>query len=512
MNVPDSHSTREPTVAATAGEEEPGREASGGLQSPHVWVSTTYFAEGYPYTIVNNLAEILFKELGASLQAVGLTALLHLPWNLKLFWGPFVDDYETKRRWLLGVELALTVVLVALAFVIQTGALLGVMAALFLVMALLSATHDIAIDGFYLEGLDESGQSRFVGYRAMAYRVAAMVISGPGLIVIGWVGWTVGFVVMAALMLALTVGHFFILPRIERRRRPIGQLLAGLWRPKTLLLGAAIAGIVAAERELNVLRPAWSRLAAALGRLPLVGELGSSGWIALGLGAAFLLALPLRRLWLRRGSGVTRSTYARSFVDFLGQPKVGRVLAFVVLFRAGESFLMKMKWPFLQDVLGMGLDQYGFANGTVGLVASFTATLAGGWLIARHGLRRWIWPFVLAQNTLNLLYVGMALGSFGQTPGLAVLTALIAFERFGEGLGTAVFMVYLMRCCDPAHKAAHMAILTALMSVGFTVAGAVSGWLAVGLGFASYFGFSFLATLPGMALIFVIPHLDGREG
>jgi len=132
-------------------------------------------------------------------------------------------------------------------------------------------------------------------------------------------------------------------------------------------------------------------------------------------------------------------------------------------------------------------------------------------LQARHGLRRWIWPFVLAQNVLNLLYVGMALGSFGVTPGLAALTALIAFERFGEGLGTAVFMVYLMRCCDPAHKAAHMAILTALMSVGFTVAGAVSGWLAEGLGFASYFGFSFLATIPGMVLIFVIPHLDGRE-
>ena len=36
--------------------------------APAAWVSSTYFAEGFPYSVVNNLVEILFKELGASLQ------------------------------------------------------------------------------------------------------------------------------------------------------------------------------------------------------------------------------------------------------------------------------------------------------------------------------------------------------------------------------------------------------------------------------------------------------------
>ena len=58
-------------------------------------MSSTYFAEGFPYSVVNNLVEILFKELGASLQLIGLTALFHLPWNLKFLWGPFLDEYET---------------------------------------------------------------------------------------------------------------------------------------------------------------------------------------------------------------------------------------------------------------------------------------------------------------------------------------------------------------------------------------------------------------------------------
>ena len=100
-------------------------------------MSSTYFAEGYPYAIVNNLAEILFKELGASLQVVGLTSLFHLPWNLKFLWGPLVDEYETKRRWLIGVEVALTAVLVVLSVFVAAGPMLGVYAALFTIMAVM---------------------------------------------------------------------------------------------------------------------------------------------------------------------------------------------------------------------------------------------------------------------------------------------------------------------------------------------------------------------------------------
>lgn len=489
---------------------------SGDTWRTRAWVSTTYFAEGYPYTIVNNLAEILFKELGASLGAVGLTALFHLPWNLKFLWGPFVDHYETKRRWLLGVEVLLTLVLVVLAFVVGTasvsvGASLSLLAGLFVLLAFLSATHDIAIDGLYLEGLDERGQSRFVGYRAMAFRVATMLLSGPGLVLIGWIGWTVGFVAMATVMGGLTAVHWWLLPEVERRRRTWRDLAASMFRFRVLMAGAILAGAIVAERRFGVMGAGWDHVVATV---PVLGSIGVGGFIALGLGVALVALLIWRRASRGAGDGPgsdRRGAYARAFVDFLDQPKVGLVLAFVMLFRTGESFLMKMKWPFFDDVLHLPLEHYGFANGTVGLIASFSATMVGGWLIAKHGLRRWIWPFVIGQNALNLLYVGLASGTFGAAPDLRAVTVVITLERLGEGLGTAVFMVYLMRCCDPRHKAAHMAILTALMSIGFTVAGAVSGFLAQALGFSQYFLFSFFATIPGMALLFFVPHLDGRE-
>jgi PAT family beta-lactamase induction signal transducer AmpG len=480
-----------------------------------VWVSTTYFAEGFPYSVVNNLADILFKELGASLQAIGLTALFHLPWNLKFLWGPFLDRYETKRRWLLACEVMLSIALVVLAALAVAAPSLPLLSAWFLVLALLSATHDMAIDGYYLEALDERGQSAYVGYRATAYKIAAVLVGGPLLILAGSVGWGTALGAVAAIMVAITAFHALRLPDVERRGLPGRALAAAVGKSPVAWLAFAAALVcgglaVALAVPGSGLAGLGSAVGGALAGIPVVGEISLAGWIGLSLLAALAVLLALLPR-LRARFAERDSPYARAFLDFLAQPHVGRILVFIVLFRAGESFLVKMRWPFLRDDAGMALDQYGFANGTLGVAASFVATFVGGWLIARDGLRRWMWPFVLLQNVLNLLYAWLAALDRPAEVGLPLLTAIIAVEQFGSGLGTAVFMVYLMRCCDPAHKAAHMAIVTALMSVSFTLAGVASGFLAGALGFAPYFAFTFAISVPAMLLLPFLPHLDGRE-
>ncbi len=486
--------------------------------SPHVWVSTTYFAEGYPYTIVNNVADALFKSLGASLGAIGLTSLFHLPWNLKFLWGPLVDRFETKRRWLVAMELACAAVLLGLAFVSTGAEMLAVISALFLLLGVLSATNDIAIDGFYMEGLDSTQQSKFIGYRAMAYKIASLVARGPLLVLVGVVGWRTGLFAAALLMGGVALLHAWLLPHPEARRHGIRELLVALFGHRILAFASLAALAVVAERHFRVLRSAWEALREGWMANPLLAPVGDvfgritvSGWIALSLLLVLLVAIGSLP-WLKRRMAAKDSYYGAAYVSFLEQHQVGRVLAFVILFRTGESFLQKMKLPFLLGEMGMSLEEYGLAAGTVGVVASFAATLLGGRLIARQGLRRWVWPFVLAQNTLNLLYVGLALGFRDATPSFGLLTAVIALEEIGAGFGTAVFMVYLMRCCQVGHKAAHFAILTALMSLSFTFAGVLSGFMAEALGFATYFGFTFLATVPMMALIPLVPRLEEPDG
>jgi len=473
---------------------------------PAAWVTTTYFAEGYPYAIVNSLAEVLFKEMGASLQIIGLTSLFHLPWNLKLLWAPFVDQVETKRRWIVWVEVALSLGLVALALGASSARMIWATAAIFVAIAVLAATHDIAIDGFYLEALDAQGQSKLVGMRAMAYKVASLIVRGPLVILIGWVGWRAGLGAAAAIMGLLTVVHSRLLPNVESRRQPWSALLRVALRPRIVTVGAIAALVIVLHRRFGTGASWMQRAGDALRAVPWIGDLSANGWGTLCLLVVLALGLALRKRIVARfarGPG----SYSAAFVDFMARPMVGRVLAFVVLFRAGESFLQKMKWPFLRDVLGMSLDQYGFANGTLGVAASFAGTFVGGWLISRQGLARWIWPFAIVQNVLNLLYMGLAIAGARTVVGTAPIAGVIMTEHFGEGLGTAVFMVYLMRSCDPAHKASHMAILTALMSVSFTLAGVASGFLAKSMGFAWYFAFTFLVSLPGMALIAFLPNL-----
>ncbi len=405
--------TREAAVALTVGEKR--RPAA-------VWVASSYFAEGYPYTVVNSLAELVLASFGASKKQVGIiTSALHAAWNVKFGWAPLLDQYETKRRWLLGIEVVVTATLAALALTAHPRVGLVLPSAIFAVLALASATHDVAIDGFYLEALDEAGRSRFVGLRQLFYKLATLLVKGPAVVLAGILGWQLGFAALAALMAAVTLFHALVLPVVEERKLSLRQL------------GSAAA-------------PARDRAA----------------------------------------------NFKEAFGSFVRQPRAAVILAFVITFRTGESFLQKMKWLFLRDAVHVSLEQYGVANGTFGVVASFAGTIAGGWLIARYGLRRWVWPFVLAQNCLHLLYVLLAHWSAAGPVGLTTVTAIIAIEHAGEGLGTAVFTVYLMRCCDPAHKAGHFAIVTAIMSLGFTAAGAASGFLAEWLGYQRYFLLTFV--------------------
>ncbi|MEZ4267881.1 MAG: MFS transporter [Myxococcota bacterium] len=480
-----------------------------GLSSPRFWVASTYYAEGFPYSIVHSLSEVLFKELGASLATIGLTSLFHLPWNLKFLWGPLLDGFGTKRRWLVLTEVALVVLVALLAFAATLPSPLTVAAVLFTLLAAVAATHDIAIDGYYLEALDSKAQSAYVGFRATAYKLAMLAVGGPIILLAAAAGWPAAFFASAAVLAALLAYHHRFLPHVETPLRPLSDLPRLAARPRVLLAALAIGAAVLAIRAALASDTWATALAAATARVPILARLDTAGAISIALLLALFFGVAMLGP-LKRRLALSDSFYASAFVDFLAQPRVHRILAFVVLFRTGESFLLKMRYPFLRDI-GMTMSEYGIASGTIGLIASFIGTLLGGWLISRDGLRRWLWPLVLAQNVPNLAFMALALlVTPGEPPpSLTVLTAVIAVESLGSGLGTAVLMVYLMRCCRPPFKAAHMAIVTALMSVSFTIAGVMSGVLAEALGFANYFALSFVAAIPGMLILPFVPYLDG---
>ncbi len=188
------------------------------------WVMSTYFAEGFPLGLIRMLSSAYFKDHGSSLQAIGLTSLFGLPWTVKFLWAPIADAFSTKRRWLLLMEGLLAMGTAVLAFAEVFPSPLQAAALIFLLLAFLSASHDIAIDGFYLEHLDRKEQAQWVGFQAMSYRIALIVAGGGVAWLAGRFSWRIGYLGAAALLALLWFFHRSYLPRQEEPKRPMAEV------------------------------------------------------------------------------------------------------------------------------------------------------------------------------------------------------------------------------------------------------------------------------------------------
>jgi len=178
------------------------------------------------------------------------------------------------------------------------------------------------------------------------------------------------------------------------------------------------------------------------------------------------------------------------------------VLAFLLLFRLGEAQLVKLVTPFLLDPAargGMGLSTsaVGIVYGTVGVIALTCGGLLGGWVVSKHGLKRWLWPMVAAIHAPNLLFVALAVWQPGQVGLIAVAVAL---EQFGYGFGFAAYLLFMIMVSDGPSKTAHYALCTGFMALGMMLPGMASGWLQQQLGYVNFFVWVCVATLPSVVV------------
>lgn len=177
---------------------------------------------------VMTISVIMYKRLGVSNAELAFyTGWLNLPWVIKPLWSPFIDLIKTKRWWITAMQLLIGAGLAGIAFTLPTAYFFQLTLAIFWLLAFSSATHDIAADGFYMLGLDSHEQALFVGIRSTFYRIAT--IAGQGLLIMlaghlesttGNIpfAWSITFMVLAGVFLALWCRHRFILPRPESDR------------------------------------------------------------------------------------------------------------------------------------------------------------------------------------------------------------------------------------------------------------------------------------------------------
>lgn len=410
------------------------------ILTPWAWIPTLYFGQGIPYVVVMTLSVVMYKNMGVSNTDIALyTSWLYLPWVIKPLWSPLIELLGTKRAWIVALQFVVGAALACVALTIDGPRYFQMTLAVFWLMAFASASHDIAADGFYMLALQEHQQAAFVGVRSTFYRLAN--IGGQGGLV----------------------------------------YLAGMLQERT-----------------GSVQTAWMVVFVVLAAL----------FAAMALYHAFALPKPtadVRGLGLAQGRALMAGFFA-VFKDFFKKPGIAVIVGFLLLYRFPEAQLLKLASPFLLDKvelggLGLSTSDVGIAYGTVGLTALTVGGLCGGVVIAQWGLKRVLWPLVLAMHVPNAAFLLLA---WAQPGNLWVVSSALAVEQFGYGLGFTAYMMFMILVADGPHKTAHYAICTGFMALGMMLPGMWSGWLQAQLGYLPFFGWVLLATIPSFAMTALI--------
>ncbi|MDQ7000200.1 MAG: AmpG family muropeptide MFS transporter [Mariprofundus sp.] len=165
----------------------------------------TGFASGLPLYLLLNLLPAWLRSEQVDLTTIGLFALIQFPYTWKFMWSPLLDRYVIpwlgrRRGWMLLTQAGLLIVIASMgAFSPQTE--LNMIVLFATVLALLSATQDIALDAYRRELLSDLELGLGNSVHVNAYRVAGLVPGSLSLILADHLAWSTVFIITALFML-----------------------------------------------------------------------------------------------------------------------------------------------------------------------------------------------------------------------------------------------------------------------------------------------------------------------
>ena len=216
----------------------------------------------------------------------------------------------------------------------------------------------------------------------------------------------------------------------------------------------------------------------------------------------FILPRPATDKAVAEGKSIIQEFF-RTFASFFKKENLGAAVAFILLFRLGESQLVKLASPFLldsreSDGLGLTTSDVGLIYGTIGILFLTVGGILGGYLASKRGLKYWIWWMTIAINLPNLVYVYL---SYASPSNFIIIASSVAVEQFGYGFGFTAYMLFMIYFAEGKSKTAHFAICTGLMALGMMIPGMLSGWLQEIVGYQNFFIWVMICTIPGFFVI-----------
>lgn len=408
---------------------------------------TLYFAMGVPMITVSVVASIMYKNMGLSNTEVALyTGSMYLPWVIKPLWSPVIDIFRTKKFFVVLTQVLMAVALGGVALALPLQSYLPATIALFWVIGFLSATHDIAADGVYINAMSSEEQARYIGLQGVFWYAGKILASGLLVSFTGYLhatekglglSWTKSWMIVMALM-------------------GVVMLVMGLWHRWFLPVGSK-----AAQLDDHT-----------TGLIHVVNEFGDV------------------------------------FASFFKKKDIWMMISFILLYRLGEGFLEKLGPLFLLDGKesgGLGLDNFevGNINGTFGSAAFILGALLGGWIAAKFGLKRTLVLFSLMLNVPHLTFVFLSVALPTNVP---LITTIVVIEKLGYGIGSVALSLYMMQQVAPGnYKTAHYAISSGLMALCMMLTGMASGALQAAVGYKWFFLIVMFATIPSLIVSWLAP-------
>jgi PAT family beta-lactamase induction signal transducer AmpG len=237
-----------------------------------------------------------------------------------------------------------------------------------------------------------------------------------------------------------------------------------------------------------------------------------TGNLIAGYGLTSLAVIPaiIGALWVGPGKFVDRyadvagmkpgqwltEAVINPFREFLTRHGAFLILGFVLIYKVGDAMGQAMLSPMIVQLGFSDLD-YISASKFWGFGALIVGSALGAPFILWLGMGRALLISGLMMMFSNAMF--MLLAATGNNYWMMV--AAIVVENSTSGIGLTVFATYLSGLSNIAYTATQFALLSSFAGVGRTFMAGPAGWVAEKAGWIGFWGFTIVAAVPGMLLL-----------
>ncbi|QJR80395.1 MFS transporter [Alteromonas pelagimontana] len=411
-------------------------------------------ASGFPWLMIGSVMSAWLKDEGLSRSAIGLFGSIFSVYAVNFLWSPLLDRVRLpwlgqRRGWIITMQAGIGLCCLYMATLnVQTQ--LFYMALTGLILAVFSATQDIAIDAYRIDIIREEEKDKLSAASSLATA-----------------GWWTGYGGLGAIPFFLADSSNWYWPQIYFLLGGFMLVLmaATIWAKEPLIDRTVVQG--AAEK----------RFAQAIS-----GNKGKAGFGANVMSwMVVTVAEPFREFFQRNGVRLALS-----------------VLLFIFLFKLGEAFLGRMSIVFYKEV--------GFSNSDIGSLSkllnwwvTIVFSIIGGLVNIRYGIYRGLMIAGIAMASSNLMFAWMA-----QTgPDKMLFAATVIVDGFTAAWSSVAMVAFISLLCNRAFSATQYALMASLSVAGRNLLASGSGVIVDYLGgnWSAFFILTAVMVIPSLLFL-----------